>query len=202
MMKQTRQKILLSLIGIGRVLKRPKYLALSLALFLLFLFLFNLFASGTTYLYLIINLPLIEKIDAFWLVYQNLLSNISHLDKIIMIILSLAEAILLTLIIFALRRRKTIDDRPILEGGLAALLGLLSAGCPVCGGVALLPLLAGVFGIAAYAWLSTISLIVSVLALIPMFFALKRQGFICYNLNNAEIILKERKEQKKENEKA
>lgn len=183
-MQRIRRRLKIAFLGVVRVLRRPKYLFLALAISIVFVFIFNLLASGNTYLQLLINLPWLDKPWVIGAVYVNFLADIFSLDKILMLLLSLLQGVLVSLIVFSARHSAKIDDRSVLGGGLTALIGLLGAGCPLCGGSLLIALLAVVFGAGAYLWLQTISTIIVILAFIPVLFALRRQGFLCYTLAN------------------
>lgn len=172
--------------GIARILRQPPYLVIALAVMMLFVFVFNLIATGNTYLQLLISLPILDKFSVIGEVMVNFVLNFLSLERILMLLLSAVQGILVASIVFTVRHKRKLDETSILEGGVAALLALLGAGCPLCGGSLIVIVLAMAIGTSAYLLLQTISTIVVILAFIPVAFALRRQGSLAYTLTNAE----------------
>jgi hypothetical protein len=172
--------------GLGRVLARPPYLAIALVVTVLFVFVLNMIATGNTYLQLLLSLPILDKFSVIGQVMVNFVENFFALERILMLLLSIAQGVLVASIVFTVRRKRKLDETSILEGGVATLLALLGAGCPLCGGSLIVILLAMAIGTSAYLLLQTVSTIVVVLAFVPVIFALRRQGSLAYTLVNAE----------------
>jgi hypothetical protein len=83
------------------------------------------------------------------------------------------------MIVFLWRTRRKFDDTALLESAGASLIALIGAGCPLCGGTILLPVLMSLFGVSAMTFLQGISLFLMAAALVPIVFATKRLGFLC-----------------------
>ncbi|MDR2524036.1 MAG: hypothetical protein LBC95_00630 [Candidatus Nomurabacteria bacterium] len=181
-MKTTEGKTRRALYGAKIVFARPPYIALGLATTVVFVFVFNLLGSGNTFLQLLLSLPWLEKFSVVGEVYLNFLQNICSLDRILMLGLAISQGILISLIVFAGRRLHRVDENSVLGSGAAAFLALVGAGCPICGGSIITAVFATVVGGSAQFLVQTVALAVMALAFIPIFFALRHQGALCYNL--------------------
>jgi hypothetical protein len=145
---------------------------------LFFIFLFNLLSSGNNFLQLIINLPLGDKFFIVAQVYLEFLSNLGSLEKILILLASAGQGLIVAMIVYLWRSRRQFDDTALLESAGASLIALIGAGCPLCGGTILLPILMSLFGVSAMTFLQGISLFLMAAALIPIIFAVRRLGFL------------------------
>lgn len=169
-----------SIKGIKSVAKTWQFWAIAIPVALVFIFIFNLLSSGNNFLQLLIALPFLDKFIIVGQVYQEFAVNILSLDKILILIAALGQGAIIAVIAYLWRSRRELDDKAILESAGASLIALIGAGCPMCGGTILFPVLLSIFGAGAATFLQSISWIIMVLAIIIILFALQRLGFMCY----------------------
>jgi hypothetical protein len=166
--------------GLRQLYRQPRYWAITALATLVFIFILNLLNVGNTFLQLLINLPLGEKFSVVGQVYANFFVGLWSLDHILMLLISLGQGVIISALVYVWKSKRALDDTAVLESGGATLIALLGAGCPLCGGSVLLPYLILIFGTSAMALLQTISTVLIILAAVPLVFALRRLGFMCY----------------------
>ncbi|MDR3125534.1 MAG: hypothetical protein LBU20_00445 [Candidatus Nomurabacteria bacterium] len=145
---------------------------------LFFIFLFNLLSSGNNFLQLLINLPFGDKFFVIGQVYWEFLTNFLSIEKILIFLAAAGQGLIISMIVFLWRTRRRLDDTAVLESASASLIALIGAGCPVCGGTILLPVLMSLFGASAMTFLQSFSLLLMAAALAPIIFAIRRLGFL------------------------
>jgi hypothetical protein len=146
---------------------------------LFFIFVFNLLSAGNNFLQLLVNLPWLDKFFVVGQVYGEFLANFFSVEKLLILLAAAGQGLIVGLIVFLWRTRRKLDDTAVLESAGASLIALVGAGCPLCGGTILLPVLMSLFGASAMTFLQGISLFLMVAALIPIAFAVRRLGFLC-----------------------
>jgi len=165
--------------GVKNAAQDWRFLLAAILSFLFFILLFNLFSAGNNFWQLIISLPFLDKFLVIGDIYMNFLVNFFSFEKILIFIAALGQALVIGMIIYLWRIRQEIDDKALLGSAGASLIALIGAGCPMCGGTILLPILMSIFGMSAMAFLQGISISLMILALIPIAFAIRRLGFLC-----------------------
>ncbi|MDL2328095.1 hypothetical protein LJC64_05570, partial [Ruminococcaceae bacterium OttesenSCG-928-A11] len=113
-------------------------------------------------------------------VYLEFISNFISIDKILILLASLGQGVIIALIVHVWKSRREFDEKVLLRGAGASLIALIGAGCPMCGGTIILPILLSIFGASAFVFLQNISLILMIISIIVIIFAIKRLGFLCY----------------------
>lgn len=169
-----------SLKGLKTVAKTWQFWTIAIPTTLIFIFIFNLLSSGNNFLQLLIALPFLDKFVVIGQVYQEFATNILSVDKILILIAAFGQGAIIAIIVFLWRSRRQLDDKAILESAGASLIALIGAGCPMCGGTILFPVLLSIFGAGAATFLQSISWVVMVIAIAVIIFALQRLGFLCY----------------------
>ena len=182
--------------GIKNAMSDWRFWIVAVISLLFFLFIFNLLSTGNNFLQLIIALPFFDKFSVIGEVYLNFIVNIFSLEKILMLIASVGQSLIIGMIFFLWKSRRKLDDTALLESAGASLIALIGAGCPMCGGTILFPIILSIFGASATAFLQGFSVVLMLLALIPIAFAIRRLGFMC----SMQTVSKERMEG--ENEKS
>jgi hypothetical protein len=149
------------------------------AALLVFIFIFNLLSAGNNFLQLLIALPFTDKFFIIAQVYQEFFVHIFSLEKCLILLAAAGQGLIVGMIIYLWRSRRKFDDAALLESAGASLIALIGAGCPLCGGTILLPILASIFGVSAMTFLQGVSLFLMIAALVPIAFAIRRLGFLC-----------------------
>ena len=105
-------------------------------------------------------------------------------DWLLIFSVTLLQSVLIGLVVLVWRRktggRSTSDN--LQNAGLAAGLAVLGTGCPTCGTTLITPIIGAIFSTGGYALASTISGIITTIAVIIALFALKRIGNDAYAL--------------------
>ena len=95
-------------------------------------------------------------------------------------LLAFLQGILIGLLVFLWHKKKENKSGGIEKAGLVAGLIALGAGCPTCGTTLLTPLLGAIFSTGSLAIAGTISIIVTVLAVLIAILSIKRLGLESY----------------------
>jgi hypothetical protein len=169
------------------------WLAFIISLFF-FIFLFNLLSAGNNFLQLLIKLPFFDKFFIIGQVYMNFLANILSIEKLLILLASLGQGLIIGMIFYLWRIRHELEDSAILNSAGASLLALIGAGCPMCGGTILMPVLMSVFGASAMVFLQGISILLMAIALVSIAFAIRKLGFQCSMQSIPTKKIKERNE--------
>ncbi len=119
--------------------------------------------------------------------------NRNFLDWLLVFLIALLQGLLIGLVIFIWKRQKRakksskIASGGAQSAGIATGLAILGAGCPTCGTALVTPILSIIFSSGGYAIAGLVSGIITALAIVVSFFALKKVG-----LNAYVIIVNER----------
>ena len=110
--------------------------------------------------------------------------------------ISLLQGILIGLIVLLWQKKKDQNSANLEKAGIITGLIALGAGCPTCGTTLLTPLLGAIFSTGSLAIAGTISIIVTVLAIIIAILSLKRLGEETYVIiiNEEYLARKSKKE--------
>lgn len=165
--------------GIQNAARNWRFWLVAVISLFFFIFIFNLLSAGNNFLQLIIALPFFDKFSVIGQVYLNFFAEFFSLEKILIFLASAGQALIIGMIFYLWKSRRELDDKALLGSAGASLIALIGAGCPMCGGTILFPVLLGIFGASATAFLQGFSVILMVIALIPIAFAIRRLGFMC-----------------------
>jgi len=98
------------------------------------------------------------------------------LDWLPIFLIAILQGILIGLIVLLWKKKKDQNSANLEKAGIITGLIALGAGCPTCGTTLLTPLIAAIFSTGGMAIASTISMVVTWLAILIAIFALKRLG--------------------------
>ena len=134
---------------VGKLLRKPQYLALAAgsAFLMLGLVLWSLNIDLLTYVLFQSQVDFGQKLRFFTYVYEAIFTGFT-LQNIAFLLFSILFGINMALFVYVLRRRKS-DAKAVATSGSAATIGMLSGGCAACGTSLLTPLLASVGGVSA-----------------------------------------------------
>jgi len=168
--------------SIWQLLKQPKYLAVFVVSLLLFLYILTFFKNGTSnWTLLWSGLTFGAKIGVLGRVAMDILTNFADLYGILIMMMSLLQAITIMLLVFTWRSR---EKDQLLDGastgGIGALFGFIALGCPTCGVSILTPLLTAVAGTGAMAAAEGVSRILIVMAFLLLIYTVIRLGYTSY----------------------
>ena len=172
-----------AMVSIGYLLKRPKYLASFLISLFVFLFILSFFKDGSgNWALLCSGIPFGAKMALLGRVCVGILDNFTDLYGILIILLSLLQALTVMLLIFAWRNRKkdfALDGAS--TGGIGAIFGFVALGCPTCGISLLTPILTAIAGTAgAMAAAESVSRILTILAFFLLIYTVIRLGYVSF----------------------
>ena len=120
------------------------------------------------------------------------------LDWLPIFLIAILQGILIGLIVLLWKKKKDQNSANLEKAGIITGLIALGAGCPTCGTTLLTPLIAAIFSTGGMAIASTISVIVTWLAILIAIFALKRLGEETYVIIvNERYLAKKRKKESK-----
>lgn len=120
------------------------------------------------------------------------------LDWLPIFLIAVLQGILIGLIVLLWKKKKDQNSANLEKAGIITGLIALGAGCPTCGTTLLTPLIAAIFSTGGMAIASTISVIVTWLAILIAIFALKRLGEETYVIIvNERYLAKKRKKESK-----
>ncbi len=120
------------------------------------------------------------------------------LDWLPIFCIAILQGILIGLIVLLWKKKKDQNSANLEKAGIITGLIALGAGCPTCGTTLLTPLIAAIFSTGGMAIASTISVIVTWLAIIIAIFALKRLGEETYVIIVNERYLAKKAKREKE----
>ncbi len=171
-----------ALSGVGMLLKRPKYLAVFIVSLLIFLYILTFFKNGTSnWALLWSGVSFGTKMGILGRVFGDMFSNFTDWYGILIILMSLLQAITIMLLVFTWRNREkdhTLDGAS--TGGIGALLGFIALGCPTCGVSILTPLLTAIAGTGAMAAAEGVSRVLIVLAFILLIYTVIKLGYVSF----------------------
>jgi hypothetical protein len=134
---------------IGKLLRKPQYLLLTIvsAFLMLGLVLWSLNIDLLTYVLFQSQVSFAQKLRFFTYVYEAIFTDFT-LQNIAFLLFSVLFGINMALFVYVFKRRKS-DKKAIASSGSAATIGMLSGGCAACGTSLLTPILASVGGVSA-----------------------------------------------------
>ena len=168
--------------------------------FLFFGLLMNLLASGTAKFELMAALGFP---DSFKIIGNSFLAifgiNQPFLDWLPIFLISLLQGILIGIIVLLWNKKREQNAENLQKAGIVTGLIALGAGCPTCGATLITPLIGAIFSTGSLAIAGTISVIVTILAIIIAILALKRLGEEVYVIivNEKYLAKKSKQESKK-----
>lgn len=173
----------LAIVGIGMVMKRPKYVVIAVAIFLAFAYILTLFKDGTTTWNLLWSG--IGFGDKMWLlleVWARVLANFTDWWGLCLMLLAMLQGLTVALLIFGWRMKLSSKTTVagLEAGGVGTALGFLALGCPTCGTTLLVPLLSLVAGSGAVALAETLGWILMAVAAVLLLHAARRLGYGAY----------------------
>lgn len=191
-----------TLVAIYELWHNPKYLSCFIISFLAFLFILSFFKDGDSNWQLLWSgLTFERKMAMLGQVCLGILTNFVSWSGLALIFMSLLQALVVMLLIFAWRqhqRESVIDGAS--TGGIGAIFGFIALGCPSCGVGLLTPILTTIAGAGAMAMAETVSNIFTILALILLFYTVIKLGYINYvTISAAKATKKEEKTNAKSN---
>lgn len=170
----------MALVGIGLVLRRPKYLLLFVVVFLFFAFILTLFRDGTsTWGLLWSGISLGDKILLKLEVLKRVLLNFTDLWGVILMLMALLQGLAVMLLVFGWRAK--VASKTTVDGleasGVGTAIGFLALGCPTCGTSLLIPVLSTVLGSGAVVLAEALGWILAVAAALLLLHAARRLGY-------------------------
>ena len=148
--------------------------------FLFFGMLMSLLAGGTTKFELMATLGFPESLKILGHSFLAIIGyNQPFLDWLPIFAISILQGILIGLIVLLWNKKRqnaSTNSENIEKAGIITGLIALGAGCPTCGATLITPLIAAIFSTGSLAIASTISIVVTLLAIVIAIFALKRLG--------------------------
>lgn len=190
--------------GILLATKKKRFWYGFIPTFIFFAMLINLLAGGFSKFELMAATGFSGTItilkDAFLSIFGV---NQIFIDWLPTFLLSLLQGILVGLIVFLWQKKreeKGANSAGVEKAGLITGLVALGAGCPTCGTTLLTPLLGAMFSTGSLAIAGTISIIVTILAVLIAILSLKRLGVETYVIiiNEKYLAKKAEKVEKKE----
>lgn len=180
--------------GILLVTKEKRFWAGFIPAFIFFGLLMNLLAGGFSKFELMAATGFSGSLkilgDSFLAIFGV---NQVFLDWLPIFAISFLQGILIGLIVFLWHKKRENNSANLEKAGIITGLIALGAGCPTCGATLLTPLIGAIFSTGSLAIAGTISIIVTILAVLIAILSLKRLGVETY-----AIIINEKYLSKKE----
>ncbi|MBR3248970.1 hypothetical protein IKF89_02985 [Candidatus Saccharibacteria bacterium] len=168
--------------------------------FLFFGLLMNLLSGGTAKFELMaaIGFPESLKIiaDSFLAIFGI---NQPFLDWLPIFLISILQGILIGIIVLLWNKKREQNAENLQKAGIITGLIALGAGCPTCGATLITPLIGAIFSTGSLAIAGTISIVVTIIAIIISILAVKRLGEEVYVIiiNEKYLAKKSKQESKK-----
>lgn len=115
-------------------------------------------------------------------------------EWIFVFLIALLQGILIGLIVLLWKKKKDGNSANVEKAGIITGLIALGAGCPTCGTTILAPLVGAIFSTGGLAIVGTVSIIVTILAIIIAILSLRRLGEETYVIIINERYLKKKEE--------
>ena|GEM_PF-1671866 len=170
----------LACVGVGMVLKKPKYVIIGVLAVLLFAYILTLFKDGTsTWGLLWSNISFGDKIQLKFEVWGRVLGNLSSLWGLVLMLLALLQGLTVMLLVFGWRARvRSKHTAAGLEaGGVGTAISFLALGCPTCGTSLLVPILTTALGSGAAVMAETLGWVLATAAVVLLLHAARRLGY-------------------------
>ena len=175
-----------ALLGIGKILRLPRYLLLAVVLSLLFALIIFFAINANFYGPLMMSrLPILDKISLVGAMFVDIFKQgfISP-NSALLLMVSTLQGLSITVVIFTAKKNKRNEQAVTKQVGLSGLASVATAiglGCVPCGTSLILPLVAVFFSGAAAATAATVaSTLVLILALLLSLFSLYKSGQIAF----------------------
>ena len=175
-----------ALLGIGKILRLPRYLLLAVVLSLLFALIIFFAINANFYGPLMMSrLPILDKISLVGAMFVDIFKQgfISP-NGALLLMVSTLQGLSITVVIFTAKKNKRNEQAVTKQVGLSGLASVATAiglGCVPCGTSLILPLVAVFFSGAAAATAATVaSTLVLILALLLSLFSLYESGQIAF----------------------
>ncbi len=172
-----------ALLGIGKILRLPRYLLLAVVLSLLFALIIFFAINANFYGPLMMSrLPILDKISLVGAMFVDIFKQgfISP-NGALLLMVSTLQGLSITVVIFTAKKNKRNEQAVTKQVGLSGLASVATAiglGCVPCGTSLILPLVAVFFSGAAAATVA--STLVLILALLLSLFSLYKSGQIAF----------------------
>lgn len=172
-----------ALLGIGKILRLPRYLLLAVVLSLLFALIIFFAINANFYGPLMMSrLPILDKISLVGAMFVDIFKQgfISP-NGALLLMVSTFQGLSITVVIFTAKKNKRSEQsvtRQVGLSGLASVAAAIGLGCVPCGTSLILPLVAVFFSGAAAATVA--STLVLILALLLSLFSLYKSGQIAF----------------------
>ena len=171
-----------ALVSIGYLLKKPKYLTVFFFSLFVFLYLLSVFKDGVgNWLLLCSGLPFGSKMEMLGGVVLKIFGNFSDLYGVLIIFMSILQALTVMLLVFTWRNREknsAIDGAS--TGGIGTIFGFVALGCPTCGISILTPILTAVAGTGAMAAAEGVSRVLIILAFGLLIYTVVKLGYVSF----------------------
>lgn len=189
-------KIKLSLVGIGRVLRDWRY-ALTAAMVALALgILFSILSVGTTEWNLLLSrLPIGEKLSIMSDATIRLFADASTIEGALIIIVVILQGITIALLAFSIVAARHIQElrktsgRRVGETTFASAVATIGLGCSACGASLIIPLLSVISTSAVF--IGTMTMLITTLAIGLLLYSSWKMGFSAYATTTATRTKKE-----------
>lgn len=186
-----------ALLGVVLAFRRRNYVISVIIAFCLFGTLMSLLSSGTAGLSLMFSGNAATFFNILGKAFLGLFGvGRSFTDWAVVFFISLLQAVVIGLVVLVWKKRKanlkadSTNADNIERAGLAAGLAVLGTGCPTCGTTLLMPVITAVVGGGGMALASTISSLLTVLAVIVLLFSFKKLGQEAYTILVTDNIIK------------
>lgn len=175
-----------ALLGIGKILRLPRYLLLAVVLSLLFALIIFFAINANFYGPLMMSrLPILDKISLVGAMFVDIFKqDFISPNGALLLMVSTLQGLSITVVIFTAKKNKRSEQsvtRQVGLSGLASVAAAIGLGCVPCGTSLILPLIAVFFSGAAAATAATVaSTLVLILALLLSLFSLYKSGQIAF----------------------
>lgn len=189
-------KTVLSLVGIGRVLRDWRYTLIAMSVAFLFGVMFSMLSVGTTEWNLLLSrLPLGEKVGIIGDAFVRLFADASTIDGVLLLVVVLLQGVTIALLVFSLvaeqkiKKQKQAANRRAGETAFASAVVTLGLGCSTCGASLIIPLLSVISTSAVF--IGTVTLLITIVAIILLLYSSWKMGFSAYATTTAAYHQKE-----------
>ncbi|MCL1839587.1 hypothetical protein FWF89_01110 [Candidatus Saccharibacteria bacterium] len=170
----------MALVGIGMVMRRPKYVLIGVAAFLFFGYILTMFKDGTsTWSLLWSGIGFGDKVLLSLEVGGRMFGNLFDLWGLVLMVLALMQGLTIALLVFGWRSKisKKATAAGLEAGSVGTVISLLALGCPACGTSLLMPFLTTVLGSSAAVMGEILGWVLVVLAMVLLLHAARRLGY-------------------------
>jgi hypothetical protein len=169
-------------VSIGYLFRKPRYLVVFIISLFASLYLLSFFKDWTgNWLLLCSGLPLGAKIEVLGRVALKILDNFADFYGILIILMSVLQALTIMLLVFTWRNREkdsAIDGAS--TGGIGAIFGFVALGCPTCGISILTPIFTAIAGAGAIAVAESVSRVLIILAFVLLIYTVIKLGYVSF----------------------